>query len=209
MRGHDDHASGRDPERIQLDTGAAGSGPPDSGPSTGAVPGDRGVSRWRLRNWRLRSKLAVVLLVPALSTLTLAGLRLNTQLDDVELFGQVQRELQLSAQVAAVSDALQLERDAAVAFVAAGRVENSPEFTARSSKVDTEVGRLRDVAASTTGVNDGGARGVPEVVAVAGRPQRAAEHGEHHQVPGHLGAQRLRPGAGRARRRCTARPRAA
>nr|WP_231648528.1 nitrate- and nitrite sensing domain-containing protein [Saccharothrix sp. NRRL B-16348] len=113
------------------------------------------MSRWRLRNWRLRSKLAVVLLVPALSTLTLAGLRLNTQLDDVELFGQVQRELQLSAQVAAVSDALQLERDAAVAFVAAGRVENSPEFTARSSKVDTEVGRLRDVAASTTGVNDG------------------------------------------------------
>ncbi|OKI32603.1 sensor with HAMP domain protein [Saccharothrix sp. CB00851] len=154
MRGHDDHASGRDPERIQLDTGAAGSGPPDSGPSTGAVPADRGVSRWRLRNWRLRSKLAVVLLVPALSTLTLAGLRLNTQLDDVELFGQVQRELQLSAQVAAVSDALQLERDAAVWFVAGGREENGGEFQTRSSKVDAEVGRLRDVAASTTGVDD-------------------------------------------------------
>ncbi len=154
VRGHDDHASGRDPERIQLDEGAAASGPPDSGPSTGAVPADRGVSRWRLRNWRLRSKLAVVLLVPALSTLTLAGLRLNTQLDDVELFGQVQRELQLSAQVAAVSDALQLERDAAVWFVAGGRQENGAEFQTRSSKVDAEVGRLRDVAASTTGVDD-------------------------------------------------------
>ncbi|XVS62748.1 sensor histidine kinase [Actinosynnema sp. CA-299493] len=118
------------------------------------MPGDRGVSRWRLRNWRLRSKLAVVLLVPALSTLTLAGLRLNTQLDDVELFGQVQRELQLSAQVAAVSDALQLERDAAVWFVAGGRELNQPEFQTRSSKVDAEVGRLRDVAASTTGVDD-------------------------------------------------------
>ncbi|MEU4769220.1 nitrate- and nitrite sensing domain-containing protein [Actinosynnema sp. NPDC023794] len=102
----------------------------------------------------MRSKLAVVLLVPALSTLTLAGLRLNTQLDDVELFGQVQRELQLSAQVAAVSDALQLERDAAVWFVAGGRQENGPEFQTRSSKVDTEVRRLRDVAASTTGVDD-------------------------------------------------------
>ncbi|MEU4447378.1 nitrate- and nitrite sensing domain-containing protein [Actinosynnema sp. NPDC050801] len=118
------------------------------------MPADRGVSRWRLRNWRLRSKLAVVLLVPALSTLTLAGLRLNTQLDDVELFGQIQRELQLSAQVAAVSDALQLERDAAVWFVAGGRQENGPEFQTRSSKVDAEVGRLRDVAAATTGVDD-------------------------------------------------------
>ncbi|WP_238413089.1 sensor histidine kinase [Saccharothrix deserti] len=115
---------------------------------------DRGVSRWRLRNWRLRSKLAVVLLVPALSTLALAGLRLNTQLDDVELFGQVQRELQLSAQVASASDALQLERDAAVWYVAGGRQENQPEFETRSSKVDTEVLRLRDVAASTTGIDD-------------------------------------------------------
>ncbi|MFJ6677239.1 nitrate- and nitrite sensing domain-containing protein [Actinosynnema sp. NPDC091369] len=118
------------------------------------MPADRGVSRWRLRNWRLRSKLAVVLLVPALSTLTLAGLRLNTQLDDVELFGQVQRELQLSAQVAAVSDALQLERDAAVLFVAGGRRDNAGELQTRSSKVDAEVGRLRDVAAATTGVDD-------------------------------------------------------
>ncbi|WP_228122354.1 sensor histidine kinase [Saccharothrix syringae] len=115
---------------------------------------DRGVSRWRLRNWRLRSKLAVVLLVPALSTLTLAGLRLNTQLDDVELFGQVQRELQLSAQTAAVGDALQLERDAAVRFVAGGRAENAAELVTRSSKVDVEVGRLRDVAASTAGIDD-------------------------------------------------------
>ncbi|MFE2755407.1 nitrate- and nitrite sensing domain-containing protein [Actinosynnema sp. NPDC059335] len=118
------------------------------------MPADRGISRWRLRNWRLRSKLAVVLLVPALSTLALAGLRLNTQLDDVELFGQVQRELQLSAQVAAVSDALQLERDAAVWYVAGGRGENLPELQTRSGKVDAEVGRLRDVAATTTGVDD-------------------------------------------------------
>jgi signal transduction histidine kinase len=112
------------------------------------------MSRWRLRNWRLRSKLAVVLLVPALSTLTLAGLRLNTQLDDVELFGQVQRELQLSAQTAAVADALQLERDVAVWFVAGGRQANANELVMRSNKVDTEIGRLRDVAAATTGIDE-------------------------------------------------------
>ncbi|GAA0261519.1 nitrate- and nitrite sensing domain-containing protein [Saccharothrix mutabilis subsp. mutabilis] len=155
VRGHDDHASGREPERIQLDKGAAEAGPPDSGPSTGTAPSaDRGISRWRLRNWRLRSKLAVVLLVPALSTLALAGLRLNTQLDDVELFGKVERELELSAQAAAVADALQLERDAAVWFVAGGRADNSAELVTRSAKVDAEVSKYREVARTTTGIEE-------------------------------------------------------
>ncbi|MEU5696123.1 nitrate- and nitrite sensing domain-containing protein [Actinosynnema sp. NPDC020468] len=100
----------------------------------------------------MRSKLAVVLLVPALSTLALAGLRLNTQLGDVELFGKVQRELELSAQVASVSDALQLERDAAVAFVA-GERRDAAEWTKRSSEVDGQVSRLRDVTGSTSGID--------------------------------------------------------
>ncbi|PRY33726.1 sensor histidine kinase [Umezawaea tangerina] len=97
----------------------------------------------------------MVLLVPALSTLALAGLRLNSQLDDVELFGKVQRELALSAQAASVSNAIQLERDTAVHFVAAGRSDNaiSAEQVARSGKVDVEVGKYRDVAAATEGID--------------------------------------------------------
>ena len=95
----------------------------------------------------------MVLLVPALSTLALAGLRLNSQLDDVELFGRVQRELQLSAQAAAVGDALQLERDRAVHFVAGGRVDNSAEHVTAATKVDVEVRKFRDVAATTSGVD--------------------------------------------------------
>ncbi len=155
MRGHDDHASGNQPERIEP-VEVADAVPPDPGPSTGtAASADRGISRWRLRNWRLRSKLAVVLLVPALSTLALAGLRLNTQLDDVELFGKVQRELQLSAQAAAVSNALQLERDAAVWFVAGNRADNSAELVARSAGVDNEVRKYREVANATAGIDFG------------------------------------------------------
>jgi len=154
VRGHDDHASGDEPERTEPDE-VAEAAPPDPGPSTGtAAPDEGGISRWRLRNWRLRSKLAVVLLVPALSTLTLAGLRLDTQLDDVELFGKVQRELELSAQAAAVADALQRERDAAVLFVAGGRADNSAELVGRSAKVDQEVGKYREVADAAAGVDD-------------------------------------------------------
>ncbi|MFC3896063.1 nitrate- and nitrite sensing domain-containing protein [Lentzea rhizosphaerae] len=110
----------------------------------------RGIDRFRLRNWRLRSKLAVVLLVPALSTATLAGLRLNTQLDDVELFGTVQRELAVSHQAAKVENALQVERDWAVQCVAAGRQNACPEHAARTGATDTELGRYRDSGATNT-----------------------------------------------------------
>jgi signal transduction histidine kinase len=116
-----------------------------------AVP--TGIRRWRLTNWRLRSKLAVVLLVPALSTLALAGLRLNSQLDDVSLFGKVQRELALSAQAASVVNALQLERDAAVHFVAGNRSDNGAEQVTRAAKVDVEVGKYREVALNTESID--------------------------------------------------------
>ncbi|MDT7783678.1 MAG: hypothetical protein QOF58_2097 [Pseudonocardiales bacterium] len=113
----------------------------------------RGIDRFRLRNWRLRSKLAVVLLVPALSTATLAGLRLNTQLDDVELFGTVQRELAVSHQAAKVENALQVERDWAVQCVAAGRQNACPEHAARTGLSDTELGKYRDTGATTTAMS--------------------------------------------------------
>ncbi len=113
----------------------------------------RGIDRFRLRNWRLRSKLAVVLLVPALSTATLAGLRLNTQLDDVELFDTVQRELAVSHQAAKVENALQVERDWAVQCVAAGRQNACPEHAARTGLTDTELGRYRDAGATATALS--------------------------------------------------------
>ncbi|MET9626384.1 nitrate- and nitrite sensing domain-containing protein [Lentzea sp. NPDC006480] len=113
----------------------------------------RGIDRFRLRNWRLRSKLAVVLLVPALSTATLAGLRLNTQLDDVELFGTVQRELAVSHQAAKVENALQVERDWAVQCVGAGRQNACPEHAARTGLTDTELGKYRDAGATTTALS--------------------------------------------------------
>ena len=95
----------------------------------------------------------MVLLVPALSTLALAGLRLNSQLDDVSLISKVQRELALSAQAASVSDALQLERDAAVRFVASDRKDNAAEQVTRAAKVDVEVGKYREVAVTAEGID--------------------------------------------------------
>ncbi|HEX7305308.1 nitrate- and nitrite sensing domain-containing protein [Lentzea sp.] len=94
-----------------------------------------------------------MLLVPALSTATLAGLRLNTQLDDVELFDTVQRELAVSHQAAKVENALQVERDYAVQCVAAGRQNACPEHAARTGLTDTELGKYRDSGATATALS--------------------------------------------------------
>ncbi|HUQ60986.1 nitrate- and nitrite sensing domain-containing protein [Lentzea sp.] len=94
-----------------------------------------------------------MLLVPALSTATLAGLRLNTQLDDVELFDTVQRELAVSHQAAKVENALQVERDWAVQCVAAGRQNACPEHAARTGLTDTALGSYRDSGATATALS--------------------------------------------------------
>ncbi|MEU7478058.1 nitrate- and nitrite sensing domain-containing protein [Lentzea sp. NPDC042327] len=94
-----------------------------------------------------------MLLVPALSTATLAGLRLNTQLDDVELFGKVQRELAVSHQAAKVESALQVERDWAVQCVAAGRQNACPEHAAKTGLTDTELDKYRNSGATASGLS--------------------------------------------------------
>jgi signal transduction histidine kinase len=99
----------------------------------------RGASGWRLRNWKLGRKLVVILLVPALSTLTLAGLRLSSQLDDARQYSDVRQQLAIAGQAATVVDLLQAERDSVVAYIAGGRTDQPPTF----GPVDTAVEKLR------------------------------------------------------------------
>ncbi|GAA0641132.1 nitrate- and nitrite sensing domain-containing protein [Kutzneria viridogrisea] len=103
---------------------------------------------WQLRNWRLSSKLIIVLLVPSLSTLVLAGLRLSSQLDDARQFAGIRQELALASNAAAVTDALQGERDGVVSYLAGRRSESMPRFDQSDAAVD----RLREVSANSDGV---------------------------------------------------------
>ncbi|REH32457.1 histidine kinase/DNA gyrase B/HSP90-like ATPase [Kutzneria buriramensis] len=100
-------------------------------------PDQRRAGGWRLRNWKLGRKLVVILLVPALSTVTLAGLRLQSQLEDARQFGDVRQQLAVAGQAGTVVDLLQAERDSVVAYVAAGRVDQSPKFGPVDAAVDT------------------------------------------------------------------------
>ncbi|MCS7478902.1 nitrate- and nitrite sensing domain-containing protein [Umezawaea endophytica] len=78
-------------------------------------------SSFRLRNWRLRTKLFAVLLIPTVAALALGGLRVQSDLQSATEFNQLANEVQLESSVADLVQQLQRERDLSVSHVASGK----------------------------------------------------------------------------------------
>ncbi|CAL9648054.1 hypothetical protein SUDANB95_06502 [Actinosynnema sp. ALI-1.44] len=76
---------------------------------------------WRLRNWKLPTKLAAVLLIPTVAALALGGLRVQADLGDATEFNRLANEIQLEAAVADLVQQLQRERDLSASHVASGK----------------------------------------------------------------------------------------
>ena len=76
---------------------------------------------WRLRNWRLRTKLAAVLVVPLLVIGTLGTLRVAASAQDAQALDALVGQVSAGQQVARLVDALQGERVLAETYVAGGR----------------------------------------------------------------------------------------
>ncbi|MGM1062317.1 sensor histidine kinase [Saccharothrix sp. Mg75] len=97
--------------------------------STGAVSAtdarapqrDTRTAGWRLRNWRLPTKLAAVLLIPTIAALALGGLRVNSDLADATEFNRLANQIQLESAVADLVQQLQRERDLSTLHVASGK----------------------------------------------------------------------------------------
>ncbi|GAB3869937.1 nitrate- and nitrite sensing domain-containing protein [Kibdelosporangium lantanae] len=78
----------------------------------------RAGSPWRIRNWRLRTKILAVLIVPTLTALALGFLRAQADLQSAEDFRQTVNQVDLARNVTAVVHELQKERTLAVDNVA-------------------------------------------------------------------------------------------
>ncbi|NUS65138.1 MAG: HAMP domain-containing protein, partial [Saccharothrix sp.] len=100
--------------------------------STGAVPTKTGSTSsgrgqttrpagWRLRNWRLPTKLTAVLLIPTVAAVALGGLRVNSDLADAADLNRLANQIQLESAVADLVQQLQRERDLSASHVASGR----------------------------------------------------------------------------------------
>jgi signal transduction histidine kinase len=102
-----------------------------------------------MRNWRLRTKVIAVIVVPTLTALILGGVRAKVDLDRASEFSQTVSQVDLARNVTSVVHELQKERTLAVARVAAGKA-NSPrtELDTQINLVDQSIRSAQTAAAS-------------------------------------------------------------
>ncbi|MGH3520936.1 MAG: nitrate- and nitrite sensing domain-containing protein [Haloechinothrix sp.] len=98
--------------------------------------------RWRLRNWPLRTKLLVVLLIPTLTALTLIGLRFSAEIESADRLDELSVRVRAEAAVAHLAHGLQRERDLTVRYVAGSRKGAGEELRAQRGRVDTSLGEF-------------------------------------------------------------------
>ncbi|MEO6090392.1 MAG: nitrate- and nitrite sensing domain-containing protein, partial [Umezawaea sp.] len=123
-------------------------------------------SSFRLRNWRLRTKLFAVLLIPTIAALALGGLRVQADLQNATEFNQLANEVQLESSVADLVQQLQRERDLSVSHVASGKQIDRVVLDRQLRRVNDNSDALQTKITELSGDLD------PEV---ADRFRRAAE----------------------------------
>jgi signal transduction histidine kinase len=114
-----------------------------------AMPGNR----LALRNWRLRSKQTVVLLVPVITALVLGYLRVSTELNKADEFSRAATQVELSAKVSALVHEIQLERDLVVGRIASGRSGDRSPVAAQIEASDDKLTDLRAASGSITNLD--------------------------------------------------------
>lgn len=102
----------------------------------------RSGGRWRLRNWRLRTRLLAALLVPVLALLGFAGLRVESNLSEASDFAAATERVRVDDTVANLVHELQRERDLTVRYVAGGRQGRPVEVLGQRQRVDTARGEF-------------------------------------------------------------------
>jgi signal transduction histidine kinase len=125
-------------------------GPPEpvDGYDGGApVPGAGSAGRWRLGNWRLRSKLFVVLLVPLVVAALLGSLQVVTEINNAKIYNRLQNDAQIAASLSLVVDNLQLEREQVSLFAASHKTAGSGPGSPRTDATDVAIGNFKQLAA--------------------------------------------------------------
>ena len=105
----------------------------------------------RLRNWRLRTKLAAVLVVPLLVIGALGTLRVVASNDDARALDALVSQVSAGQQVARLVDALQGERLFAETYVAGGRGAGRDQLDAQVKQVDAATAAVRALPSAQFG----------------------------------------------------------
>ncbi len=108
-------------------------------------------SRWRLRDWRLRTKLLAVLLVPSIAALVLGGLQVQRDFDNADQLVRTSDQVRLDTTAAKLTQELERERDLTVAYIAANRNGDLTALQQQRGKVDAAANDFRAEIADVRG----------------------------------------------------------
>ncbi|MGW7534494.1 sensor histidine kinase [Amycolatopsis sp. NPDC054798] len=129
-----------------------------------------------LGNWRLRSKLALILLIPTITALVLGVLRVVDDVRSAVDLNHTANQVAFAEKVTAVVHDLQRERALAVVRIASGDPLRQTGLDAQMAKVDRDVDDLRNAAVNLESddqaASDRYAHGLQRLDAL--RPLRAA-----------------------------------
>jgi signal transduction histidine kinase len=98
--------------------------------------------RWRLKDWRLRTKLTAVLLVPLLLAGVLGALRVTDLVGNARNFAALSDQIRFAQQLSVVVYELQGERYRAAAMQASGGFTDRAALAAQVRRVDAAVSSL-------------------------------------------------------------------
>ncbi|MDQ3788550.1 MAG: nitrate- and nitrite sensing domain-containing protein, partial [Actinomycetota bacterium] len=107
-------------------------------------PGKR--RRFRLSEWRLPTKLMVVLLVPTLAALAFAGLRVYTQIKQANDLDYLLQQVELHSKVYVAADQIQKEGQVVARFAASGQGGDRAPIDAQQQATDDAVADVRSAA---------------------------------------------------------------
>src|SRR5215204_3411233 len=97
-----------------------------------------------LRNWRVRSKLIAVLVIPAVAFLVVAGFGIGSLVGNAQAFEDGRRLAELGRQVTALVHELQAERDLSVAFTASANKGVGKALGQQQAQVNQAVAAYRE-----------------------------------------------------------------
>ncbi len=112
-------------------------GPPDEG-----HPGGRAFGLPTLVNWRVRSRLIALILVPTLAAVILGGIQVVSSVHAASDFKRVNHLAQLVADVSGLTHELAAERDLTAMYIARGRPDRD------RAAVETQMNRVDNAAQS-------------------------------------------------------------
>jgi signal transduction histidine kinase len=107
-------------------------------------PGKR--RRFRLSEWRLPTKLMVVLLVPTLAALAFAGLRVYTQIKQANDLDYLLQQVDLHAKVYVAADQIEKESQITARYAAADRTGDGAALNTQQSATDDAIEEVRAAA---------------------------------------------------------------